>query len=76
MVRFFAPESRWNALQEAATLPDAGESTLSLWLKAIQGCESELLTGVEEGIALAETLEALYLSAQTGRKVFLKDLQP
>ncbi|WP_182298534.1 Gfo/Idh/MocA family protein [Cohnella cholangitidis] len=76
MVRFFAPEARMDALQEAAALPEAGESTLSLWLKAIQGRDSEILTGVEEGIALAATLEALYLSAQTGRKILLKDLQP
>lgn len=73
-VRYFAPDKEdSNDVQKAPTLPEAGESTLSLWLKAIQG-QSELPTGVDDGIALAETLEALYLSAQTGRKVYLQDL--
>lgn len=75
IVRAFSPDSHSDTLRKAATMPEAGESTLSLWLKAIQGEESGLSTGIEEGIALAETLEGLYLSAQSGRKVYLKDLQ-
>jgi len=54
-------------------LGEAGESTLSLWLKAMQGQAS--LPPVSEGIVLAETLEALYLSAQTGNKVYLDSLK-
>jgi len=88
-VRLHAPEDRASALAEAAAMPDeAGESTLSRWLRAIAdsrasdgsgGSDGErpspLAAYVEDGIALAELLEALYLSARADRKVYLRDLE-
>lgn len=73
-IRVFAPEGQEEALNEAAEMGEAGESTLSLWLKAIRG-EASLPNAINDGIALAETLEALYLSAQTGQKVYFDSLK-
>jgi len=71
--RIFAADSNENNLGDLAAMGEAGESTLSLWLKAIEGQAS--LPPVSEGIVLAETLEAMYLSAQTGNKVYLDSLK-
>ncbi|KOR82575.1 Gfo/Idh/MocA family protein [Paenibacillus solani] len=73
-IRLFAPEEKKQALNEAAAMGEAGESTLSLWLKAMEG-EAGLPNAVQDGIALAETLEALYLSAQSGQKVYFDSLK-
>ena len=48
-IRLFAPEEKKQALNEAAAMGEAGESTLSLWLKAMEG-EAGLPNAVQDGI--------------------------
>lgn len=68
----------------------AEASTMSKWLEAIElakraedskateaselGLPAEWNARLDDAIALAEMLEALYLSAETGRKIYLRDL--
>lgn len=59
----------------ASPLPkEAGTPSIRQWLKAMQG-EAVPLFGVNEGIDLAQMLEALYLSARTGQKVYFDRLE-
>lgn len=69
----FQPEE-WTGEQspQLAVMPEtADEATLSKWLKAVNGEQTLELPYVEDGIALATLLEASYVAANTGQKVFL-----
>lgn len=60
---------------EPAVPAAACESNLSLWLKKLAGEASDKpLAGLAEGLELARLLEAIRLSAASGRKVFLDEL--
>lgn len=55
-------------------LPEAGESAVSQWIRAIKTGEKPAF-GIEEAVELTELMEAAYMSQEEKRRVYFEELR-